>query len=77
MARPDTCGAEGGAISLWVNVIDCRNIFFYDGGIVSSIQDGVTTGSLIFCYYEEVGYDTHVFTSIPHKLEKCYKSSCS
>ena len=22
MTRPETCGAEGGAISVWVNVID-------------------------------------------------------
>ena len=43
MTRPETCGAEGGAISLWIRVIDCPNI----GGLVSSLVDSRTR----FCVY--------------------------
>ena len=37
MTRPETCGAAGGAISLWVRVTDC------DDGIISSLT--VTSGA--------------------------------
>ena len=53
MTRPETCGAAGGAISLWVNVFDCQ-----DGGIVSTGQSG-TQGSHIYCYDGDIRYDTH------------------
>ena len=61
MTRPETCGAEGGAVSVWINVIG----FFYDGGIVSSFQDGGTTGSLIDCYYGTSGM-THIYYQYFH-----------
>ena len=35
MTRPETCGAAGGAVSLWMRVIDCPST----GGIVSSYVD--------------------------------------
>ena len=39
MTRPETCGAAGGAISLWVKVIDCpRGVC----GIISSYSDSST-----------------------------------
>ena len=45
ITRPETCGAAGGAISLWMNVIDCT-----DGadGIVSS-HAGSGSGFFIYC----------------------------
>ena len=54
MTRPDTCGAAGGAISLWVIAIACS------GGIVSSKVDG-SSGSVIFCHYDELWYDALLF----------------
>ena len=50
MTRPETCGAAGGAISLWVNVIECPG----NGGIVSSYAGD--TSSLVFCRYDEIRY---------------------
>ena len=44
MTRPETCGAAGGAISLWVNQIECP----LPGGIVSTRAFG-SSGSLIYC----------------------------
>ena len=56
MTRPETCGAAGGAISLWVNVIECPG----NCGIVSSFAGD--TSSLVFCKYDEVRYcySTHI-----------------
>ena len=44
MTRPETCGAAGGAISLWVNLIDCPDW----AGILSSRASG-KTASQIYC----------------------------
>ena len=44
MTRPETCGAAGGAISLWMNIIDCP----YDAGILSS-HKSLTTGFRTIC----------------------------
>ena len=43
MTRPEKCGAAGGAISLWVKIIDC------DGGIISSVGNEGTSGLIIHC----------------------------
>ena len=51
MTRPETCGVAGGAISLWVKMMDCVN----ECGIVSSYR--ARTGSLIYCYFETLRYD--------------------
>ena len=59
MTRPETCGAAGGAISLWLQLIDCTGI----DGIISSLTDGFT-GSLIYCSSSTIRYDTHVLTNI-------------
>ena len=48
MTRPETCDAAGGAISLWVNIIDCPGYV----GIISSYGPAVSisiTGTLIQC----------------------------
>ena len=49
MTRPETCGAAGGAISLWVNVIECSDW----EGIISSYNRDVASKSVtsahIYC----------------------------
>ena len=51
------CGAAGGAISLWINVIDCHS----HGGIVSSLlTHGVRIGSRFSCTSSDIWYDIHV-----------------
>ena len=45
MTRPDTCGAAGGAISLWMKLIDCPP----GGGIITTIDDSDKTGFRFFC----------------------------
>ena len=52
MTRPETCGAAGGAISLWAKMIDCPS----SAGIVSSYNSG--TGLFIFCNDGDIRYDT-------------------
>ena len=43
MARPETCGAAGGAISMWVNILHRHGKY----GIVSSIRYG-KSGSTVY-----------------------------
>ena len=59
MTRPDTCGAAGGAISVWVRMIDCRPNSFC--GIISSITGlgGSSAGSVIFGHSGSIRYETH------------------
>ena len=66
MAQSDTCGEAGGAISLWVNVIDCPS---HGGGIVSSRQYR-TTGSVIYCTSSNIVYETDVSPNISHNFLK-------
>ena len=47
MSLPETCGSVGGAISLWINVIDCRN----GAGIISSRLHDVSQGIGIYCSF--------------------------
>ena len=72
MTLPEACGEAGGAISLWINVIDCPSSS--SGGIVSSYQSVGTTGIRTYCSNSNILYEKHVFTNITHQLEKCYKS---
>ena len=51
MTRPETCGAAGGAISLWVNAINCSDYC----GFVSSAAFA-STGSSIFYHTDNVGW---------------------
>ena len=53
MTRPETCGAAGGSISVWVNVI-----VFNWGGIISSF--GSSTGLRIGCRSSEIRYGCHL-----------------
>ena len=45
MTQPETCGAAGGAISLWVRVLACPTF----GGIVTSANNPITTASALYC----------------------------
>ena len=40
-----TCGAAGGAISMWMKLVDCPD----EGGIISTLDIGAQTGFRIFC----------------------------
>ena len=53
MTRPDTCGAAGGAISLWVKVIEFSSI----GGIMSS-HSTESSGTSIRLSSHNFMYDT-------------------
>ena len=52
MTRPETCGAAGGAISLWVKLFECLDW----GGLVSSMAWD-TSGSRIECDNGLIRYD--------------------
>ena len=54
MTRPETCGAAGGAISVWINVvIECTSAYC---GVISSWVAG-STGSSIYLSYDGLRYD--------------------
>ena len=55
MTQPETCGAAGGAISVWVNAIECPDVC----GIISSWTD-VSTGSAIGLYPSDLMYDSNI-----------------
>ena len=61
MTQPDTCDATGGAISVWVKVIECNE---YDG-IISSLtgSPNKSTGSAIDCWNGYIGYDIFAFAN--------------
>ena len=47
MTRPETCGAAGGAMSLWVRLNDCPDW----SGIISTFETG--TGLIVYCRHED------------------------
>ena len=57
MTRPETCGAAGGAVSLWMMMVDtdCNDV----GGIITSYAYTPgsihTTGFGLSCYNRKVG----------------------
>ena len=57
MTWPETCGAAGGAISVFVNVIECPGLT----GIISSYAQN--TSSQVMCTYDQIRYDL----TIPYK----------
>ena len=67
MTRPDTCGTAGGAISMWVNVVDVRV-----GGIISSYLTE-KSGVGIYCTSQEIWYEKqhHVFTFHKYNQVHC------
>ena len=41
LSIPQSCGAAGGAISFWFNILDCPNSFLKSCGLISSAdKDG-------------------------------------
>ena len=57
MTRPETCGEAGGAISLWVNLIDCPSAVC---GIVSTVTFKAA-GSVIYWSSAAIGYDRYLY----------------
>ena len=53
MTRPETCGEAGGAISLWINVIECEDAAFIS---TLAFTDRLSTASVIYCYVDEIQY---------------------
>ena len=51
MTRPETCGAAGGAISVWLNILDCSGPQI---GIVTSRTSHSLTHSRIECRNNEL-----------------------
>ena len=49
MTQPQTCGAAGGAISVWVKVMHCPHGKGETEGIVSSTATS-GTGSIVYCH---------------------------
>ena len=52
ITQPDTCGAAGGAVSLWVKVIDCG----FDDGIFTTMENTQMRGVAITCYPPNIKY---------------------
>ena len=50
MTRPETCGAAGGAISLWLKVHECHN----SGGIITTRENADSTGFSIYCKNDKI-----------------------
>ena len=50
MTLPDTCGASGGAISVWFRVTYCNHL----GSIVTTWQNLTSGGSTIYCSVQHV-----------------------
>ena len=45
MTRPETCGAAGGAFSVWLRLVDCP----HGAGIITTIDDLNKTGFRLWC----------------------------
>ena len=50
MTQPETCGATGGAISMWLKIVDCPE----GCGVISSHESG--TGCIIYCHPAALKY---------------------
>ena len=46
MTQPETCGSAGGAVSFWINIVNCTE-FQYLGGLITTRNSG--PGLSIFC----------------------------
>ena len=58
MTPPETCGAAGGAISLWVNVL--AGYKFYSCGIISS-RTAYTSGFMLMTTPDVIEYYSLLF----------------
>ena len=56
MTRPETCGAAGGAISVWLNVVTCSSS---RPGIISSLIDGAS-GTVMYCNSNDYRYYQYI-----------------
>ena len=56
MTRPETCGAPGGAISVWINAIECPVYC----GIMSTDQASGSSGLAIILDSDEFTYDSNI-----------------
>ena len=54
MTRPETCGAAGGAISVWLKINDCGD--GGGGGVFSTIDGPVRGGIQAHCSNKEIMY---------------------
>ena len=52
IALPEICGAAGGAISLWMKMMDCSG---YQG--IISTHNSARTGLILFCNGDNLQYD--------------------
>ena len=55
MTRPETCGAAGGAVSVWVKVTECPGEIEGGIGIITSQSSDQKTGFSIMCLSSEIG----------------------
>ena len=51
MTQPETCGAAGGAVSMWVKISKCQNL----GGIIST-RGYNENGLIIYCSQDTIKY---------------------
>ena len=47
MTQQESCGAAGGAISLWINIIECPEVH----GIISTRDNDHSQGLQVYCSY--------------------------
>ena len=57
MTGPETCGAAGGVISVWVNAIECPDVC----GILSTDRASRSSGSVIILYPSDLMYDSNIY----------------
>ena len=50
MTQPETCGAAGGAISMWMKVHECPN----NAGIMTTRENADSTGFSIYCKNDKI-----------------------
>ena len=55
MIRPETCGAAGGAISVWMNMTDC----YYRSSGVFATRSESSSGLYISCSPAQTSYDAN------------------
>ena len=67
LAQPETCGAAGSAIRLWVKVIDRCTLH---DGIISSYAYG-STGTLVLCQFSFVRYASLLFYVQDDHVNNC------
>ena len=49
LSQPESCGAAGGAVSMWLKIIDCYGA----GGILETNNIDRSLGFVMFCWISE------------------------